>query len=157
MDPLDCRPRLITEMHRRFCRDENACEDAVDEAISRLLKIELKTENIFPLLYQISKNILFDRKKRRGVARRRIKILRHSLEGPPTPLESAVWTELESCLKLELLSFKDRERLAFELFCFDELSHKEIATKIGVSGTAAKTLICRMRRVLRGRLERFSA
>ena len=157
MDPLSCRSVLISEMTRRFCKNESIAEDAVDEAISRLLKIELKSENVFPILYQISKNVIFDRKKRSEVARRRSKILRNSTGRPLTPLQNSISNELENSLKHELESLNNQSRLAFEMFYLDGLSHREVALKIGITESYSKTLVFRARRILRNRLEKFAS
>lgn len=157
MNPMDCRPKLIREMKRRFRLNETIAEDAVDEAISRLFRVELKAENIFPLLYQITKNILLDRKKRLEVAQRNIKILRNSAVRPPTPLQNSMVTELENSLKQELLVLRERDRKIFELYYIDGLSHEEIALKIGVSVASSKGIAFRVRTVLRDRLKRFAS
>lgn len=157
MNPIDCRPKLISEMIRRYCRNESVVEDAVDEAISRLLRIELKSENVFPLLYQISKNILKDRKRGMLVVRRRMKILRNSVRRPATPLQNSMSLEFESSLKKELLSLRERERQAFELHYFDGLSYDEISLKMGISSANSKTIVWRARTALKDRLSRFSA
>ena len=144
-------------MTRRFCRNESVCEDAVDEAISRLLKIEVRTENVFPLLYQISKNILFDRKKRVLVARRKAKIIKNSAPRSTTPLQNSILAEFGVCLKGELLSMREMDRQIFESICVDGLSSKEVAFKLGLSDSNVKTRLFRVRRFLRSRLERFAS
>lgn len=157
MNPIDCRPKLISEMERRFRCSESVAEDAVDEAIARILKVELRRENIFPLLYQISKNVILDRQKRAEVAKRKIKIMTCSLRRPATPLQQSMSIELEKALAIELASLNDRERKAFELYYIDGLSHEEVALKIGASVGCQKTLAFRVRRILRDRLERFAS
>lgn len=148
---------MISEMRKRYHLSENVAEDAVDEAIARILQVELKAENIFPLLFQITKNILFDRRKRMEVARRNLKILRNSARRQPTPLQDLMTLELEKSLKQELLSLRERERKAFEMFYIDGLSYKEIGLQIGVSTGYAKYIAFRVRRILRNRLERFAS
>jgi RNA polymerase sigma factor (sigma-70 family) len=156
-DPMDCRSRLIVDMKRRFRLSRSVAEDAVDEAIAKVLRIELKTGNIFPLLFQITKNILLDRQKRMEVARRNLKILRNSAVRPPGPLQDLMTQELESSLKQELVSLRERDRKAFELFYIEGLSHRQVSLEIGVTMSYCKAIVFRVRRVLRGRLERFAS
>lgn len=157
MNLLDFRPKLIAEMARRFSCPRSTAEDAVDEGISRILRVELKAKNIFPLLYQICKNVMLDRKKRAEVARRNIVIITNSICRQTTPLQDSMSVELERSMKSELLSLRDRERMVFELFCIDGLSHEEVALKLGVSVATSKTIVCRVRKILRERLERFAS
>jgi RNA polymerase sigma-70 factor (ECF subfamily) len=157
MNPLDCRQKLINEMQRRYGCVQNVAEDVVDEAIYRVLKIELRVENVFPLLYQISKNLAMDTKKRSEVARRNGRIILNSVKQTETPLQETISSELEKSFREELLSLRERERKAFELFHLDGLSHEEIATKIGVTVASSKTMVFRAKQALKVRLKRFAS
>jgi RNA polymerase sigma factor (sigma-70 family) len=157
MNAIDLRPRLINAMKMRYCRNDAVVEDAVDEAITKSQAVEKRCENIFPLLYSITKNLLLDRAKKLKRICRKKKILKNSMKSPKTPLQESILMEFRKSFDLAVEAIEERDRKAFEMFYVDELSHRQIAEVLGLSEANTKTIVFRTKLKLRSQLVRHSA
>jgi RNA polymerase sigma-70 factor, ECF subfamily len=140
------RPRLL-RLALRILRNEALSEDAVDMAFGRALTAyeKDKPENVAAWLSAITKNVCFhilrDDKVRSGKSFEVERSMRPSTGSPHAK-------ELVAQVDAALLQLTDRQRLALELFHFQELDHQEVAEIMDIGPGAVRALVHRAKRRL---------
>ncbi len=138
----------------RSCRDREAAEDLLHEAFVRLI-VEVEAgrlpDNVRAWLYRVTANLVASRGRRATVARRWLA----SATGPEGvvhgPEPSVLDRERRDDLDLALGDLGADARTAL-LMAAEGFRGEEIATAIGRSALATRTLMCRARLQLRERL-----
>jgi len=138
----------------RSCRDREAAEDLLHEAFVRLI-VEVEAgrmpDNVRAWLYRVTANLVASRGRRATVARRWLASAaapEHVAHGPePSFLER----ERRDDLDVALGDLGADARTAL-LMAAEGFRGEEIATAIGRSAIATRTLMCRARLQLRERL-----
>ena len=137
----------------RACRDPETAEDLVQEALLRLM-VEIDAgrapDNGRAWLHRVIANLAVSLGRRATVGRKFAPAL-VSREEPATPEMIVLDVERRSDLAAALQGLPDRARTAL-LLAASGYSGVEIATAIGSSDCATRTLICRARLKLRDRL-----
>lgn len=136
-------------------RSAEIAEDVVQEAFLRLIRERNEGRapaNIRAWLYRVCANIAISKARRRGVAERYLPFLvrREVVEGPE---REYLRRDDQRHLAEALAGLSPEERTALVL-ASRGFSGAEIAAAIGRSPSATRTLMCRARVRLRGRLER---
>ena len=134
-------------------RDVPAAEDLMQEAFVRLL-VEVQAgrrpDDVGAWLHRVAQNLATSRGRRLAVAvRRNGEIL--PPESVPSPELLAVDAERHGSLKVALSALAPTDRRVLVLAAHGYPS-PEIARSIGRSAAATRTLLCRARTKLRGRL-----
>lgn len=137
----------------RSCRDPETAEDLVQEALLRLM-VEIDAgrapDNVRAWLHRVIGNLAVSLGRRAAVSRRFAGAL-VSHEEPATPEMIVLDVERRSDLAAALQGLPDRARTAL-LLAASGYSGVEIATAIGSTDCATRTLMCRARLQLRDRL-----
>jgi RNA polymerase sigma-70 factor, ECF subfamily len=135
------RPRLL-RLAIKILYNRTQAEDAVDMAFGRALSAfeKDKPDNISAWLSAITKNVCFhmirDDKLHAGHA---IEIERFKRPVPKSPYVK----EIIALVDAALLKLTDSQRLALELFHFQELDHQEVAEVMGIAPGAVRALVHR--------------
>jgi RNA polymerase sigma-70 factor (ECF subfamily) len=137
----------------RSCRDPETAEDLVQEALLRLM-VEIDAnrapDNARAWLYRVIANLAVSLGRRASVSRKFAPAL-VSHDQPATPEAIVIDVERRSDLAAALDGLPDRARTAL-LLAASGYSGAEIATAIGSTDCATRTLMCRARLKLRDRL-----
>lgn len=104
------------------------------------------TEKITAWLYQITRNIIVDHFRRQS---KPIIMLDIESDSEQRNLNDCV----SSCLKEMLLTLPDKYREAIELTEFNNLSQLQLAGKLGISYSGAKSRVQRARQMLKERMD----
>ena len=133
-----------------FTRDRPAAEDLVQEAFLRLLtELAAGRPPAHPRawLFRVAANLATSRARRQGVAARRASEL-VSRDVVPSPEDELLDREAALALRLRIEGLPQAARMALVLAAHG-FSGAEIATRIGRSEPATRSLICRHRGRLR--------
>jgi RNA polymerase sigma factor (sigma-70 family) len=140
----------------RTTRDHDTAEDAVAEAFARLLKEwrrGRRPEKVGGWLMRVTANVILSGRRRRAVADRWNGILRRrEASAAPDPAQELVIREARSELEATLSVLGPDARAAM-LLAARGFSCGEIATMIGRTYGATRTLLCRSRMRMREVLE----
>lgn len=146
---------------RKHIRDAYDAEDVLQDVFCKALgKLgDLRDpRKISPWLYRIARNAVADYHRRRKLEQRR-QVLGQANFGEPTPdlgLEEPPWSsyrnaeaELATCFSSLLNQLPDGYRSAFVLTALEGLSQKDLAVKLGLSLSGAKSRVQRARSKLK--------
>lgn len=137
----------------RSCRDPETAEDLVQEALLRLvLEIDAgrTPDNVRAWLHRVVANLAVSLSRRATVSRRFAgELVNH--DQPATPETIVLDDERRSDIAAALQGLPDRARTAL-LLAASGYSGVEIASAIGSTDCATRTLMCRARLKLRDRL-----
>lgn len=134
-------------------RDADAAQDLAHEAFIRLAR-EIEAgrapDDTAAWLHRVGRNLATSRGRHMQVARRHAETLSPPAE-PTSPSEVVITGELNEAVQRELarLSTSERHALVLAAYGFDG---GEIASSIGRTPGATRTLLCRARAKLRERL-----
>src|SRR6185312_2689862 len=134
--------------HRRAQGDD--VEDLAQEVYLRLLRVDAgenaRIANPEAYLYTVAVNLLRERsllRKRRGQDLNIYEVAEELFSSEPTPEEQASRVERERQLSKVIDSLSPKFRAAILMHYGHELSHQEIAEKLGVTTHAVKKNISR--------------
>ena len=160
--------RAVFRLAYRMTRNEQDAEDVVQEtflkAFKRLDQFEDKA-NFGSWIYRIAANCSYD--TLRGRARRESRLVRDQEDqrsedqmqqvptSEPSPERLVLSGELRSRVGAAMARLSDRERSAFVLRHFEQMSTREIATILGLDEGAAKHSVFRAVKKLRIALEQY--
>lgn len=139
---------------RRETREAEVAEDLAQEAFLRLQRELLRgrvPDNPRAWLFRVAANLAISRGRRLAVARRRLADTWPEAGWGESPESSAIRVERSAYLGGALADLAPEARLALTLAA-QGFSGREIATVLGRSETATRTLLCRARLRVRGRL-----
>jgi RNA polymerase sigma-70 factor (ECF subfamily) len=133
-------------------RDEDAAEDVFQDVFAkiheRLVQVEL-TEKLEPWLFQVTRRSIIDHFRRQSPARRP-KALPLDLEAErPSPKATA---ELAACLRPMVDELPHEDQEALRLSDEEGLPQRELADRLGLSLSGAKSRVQRARKRLKGML-----
>jgi len=145
--------RELLNFCTRMVKDHDAAADAVQESYARVLAIQQSNVPVTApraLLYQTARHVIVDQ-YRRGLLRSHEDL--HALEEaeyPPLPAHLQPEALLASAQAIEayvatIEALPPRCREAFILHVFDELSHAQIAERMGASVSMVEKHIARGR------------
>ena len=138
---------------RRFLGDEHEAEDLAQEAFLQvyrnayLFRADAKFKTWF---FRILTNLCLNRLKKK-----RPEYLDNLPMGTPTgddPARVFERRELRATVLRAVLKLPPRQRIAFILCCFEEMSYADAARCLGLSVKAVESLLVRARRTLRKEL-----
>jgi len=140
----------------RATRDAEIAADLVQDAFLRLvaeLRAGRQPRLVRPWLYRVLTNLIVSRGRHVSVVDRWRRSLRRSEESAPAPDRAAIADETRGDLERALGELEPDARLAI-LLAARGFSGPEIASQIGRSQAATRTLLCRARMQVRTILER---
>jgi RNA polymerase sigma-70 factor (ECF subfamily) len=145
------KPALRTA--RRFVGDEHEAEDMAQEAFLQVFRNahRFRSEASFKTwFFRILTNLCLNRVKKKQP---------EYFDDPPVeipagddPAREFERREQGEAILRAILKLPPRQRMAFILCCFEELSYAEAAQILGLSVKAVESLLVRARRTLRGEL-----
>jgi RNA polymerase sigma-70 factor (ECF subfamily) len=136
-------------------RSPEAAEDIAQEAFLRLLHEvgDRRTpDNVRAWLYRVTSNLVISRGRRQTVAGRWLTALARQEVSHESPERVTIGRESHEGLQTALASLPRDTRVAL-LMAAQGFSGQEIATAIGKSEAATRTMLCRARLQLRERLD----
>ncbi len=141
---------------RRFVGDEHEAEDLAQEAFLQVYRNahQFRSDAKFRTwFFRILTNLCLNRLKKK-----RPEYLDNLLVGTPTgddPARIFERREQRAAVFRAVLNLPPRQRIAFILCCFEELSYADAAQCLGLSVKAVESLLVRARRTLREELSPF--
>ncbi len=128
---------LIRFIRRAGVREDDAC-DLLQDAFLRLVTThdgQASIANPRAYLFTVSRNLVTDHARARAVGQRYIQAeARTDVVAPEPPPEAAIdYRRMVQKLEGALAGLSDRQREVFLLHKFEELSHTEIAVRLGIS------------------------
>lgn len=158
----ESRARLVSFVRGRL-EDPDEAEDVVHEVFVRALeRADTLTDDgrIEAWLYQITRNVLIDRHRSRTSAARALETFpgeaeTRTLGGASRTDESeadGARAELAACLRPLVADLPEDYRLAVSMSELDGEKQREVAERLGLSVSGAKSRVQRGRRLLRERL-----
>jgi len=147
----DAHAAAVYGMALRSTRDPELAADVTQEAFLRLM-VEIQhgrgPDNVGAWLYRASSNLIVSRARRAAVARRFApRLLRR--DTPDQPEDIALGNERQGHLESALATLSVSDRIAL-LMAAQGATGAEIATHLGRSPGATRTLLVRARKRLRG-------
>jgi RNA polymerase sigma-70 factor (ECF subfamily) len=139
---------------RRETREAEVAEDLAQEAFLRLQRELLRgnvPDNPRAWLYRVAANLAISRGRRMAVARRRLADTWPEAGWSESPESSAIRVERQAHLGGALRDLTPEARLGL-MMAAHGFSGREIATALGRSEVSTRTLLCRARLRVRGRL-----
>jgi RNA polymerase sigma-70 factor, ECF subfamily len=145
---MQAQKELVSFVYRRV-RDKSIAEDIVQDVFLKVYTRmdQLKdTEKLRSWMFQITRNEIADHYRNQGK-----EIIIDDLDWDDTskPLNDCV----TSCLQQMIATLPDKYREAFELSEIQNLSQIELAKKLSISYSGAKSRVQRARQMLRERME----
>lgn len=146
---------------RRADKSEDV-EDLAQEVYLRLLRVDAgessKIANPEAYLYTVAVNLLRERavlRKRRGRDLDILDVIDELFSPDPTPEEQAVRVEREARLSSVIKDLSPKFRAALVMHYGHDLSHQEIADRLGISVHAVKKNISRGLQACRHKMNKF--
>jgi len=138
----------------RLLGDWDAAQDASQETFVRLWERREQWSgegSVRALLYQIARNLALDERKRDDT-HARLQRLADQPRSMPSPADEFTDTEVLAAFREAVDELPERRREVFLLARFDELTHRQIATVMGISAQTVANQLSAALAELRQRL-----
>lgn len=153
-------PRLLA-LCMRYAPDRSAAEDLMQDAFIKIFKVIRKFRwerqgSLYSWMSRVTLNLCFDSIKKR----RRIAALLADAEGFERVPDEPPDYEAASAIPPERLRAMVEElpegyRTVFKLHCLEGLSHKEIASLLGIKENSASSNLARARMILSRKIKEY--
>jgi RNA polymerase sigma-70 factor (ECF subfamily) len=153
----DAFEREIHAFALHATRDPEAAADVTQEAFLRLMREvseRERPENVRAWLYRVATNLVVNRARRATVADRWRRIVAGPERVVDSPERSLLDRERDATVRAALAEMSKDARTGL-LLAANGFSGREIADALGRTELATRSLLCRARTQLRGRLEGF--
>jgi RNA polymerase sigma-70 factor (ECF subfamily) len=148
---------------RRYARDTAEAEDMMQDSFVKIFRIIgrfqwMRPGSLYSWMARVALNLAFDSaRKRKRIARDLVDV--DTLKGevadePDYEQTASVPAEVIHRMIAEL---PDGYRTVFELYCFEELSHKEIADLLGIKEKSSSASLARARGILARSIKQYLA
>lgn len=152
------RDRMVAHA-RRYVRDPSRAEEMAQDVFVRVYTTR-RYEPDRPFrawIYRVATNVCLNELRRGEHAVTRTDVDAEALRAPGGPEAELMGRELTRRLERRLSALPDKQRAAFVLARFEGLTHDEIATALGTSVSATKSLIHRALEALRAEVRADTA
>jgi len=153
-------PRILA-LCMRYAPDRGTAEDMMHDAFIKIFRVIRKFRweregSLYSWMSRVTLNLCFDSMKKR----RRIAALLADAEGLERISEEPPDYEEASAVPAERLRAMVEElpegyRTVFKLYCVEGLSHKEIATLLGIKENSASSNLARARAILSRKVKEY--
>ena len=154
-------PRLLA-LCMRYAQDPSSAQDLMQDAFVKIFRVIRKFRweregSLYSWMARVTLNLCFDSMKKR---RRMAALFREGSEleripdDPPDYAEAAA-IPAES-LQAMVEDLPEGYRTVFKLHCLDGLSHKEIASLLGIKENSASSNLARARMILAKRIKEYN-
>ena len=151
----------ILSLCRRYSVDAAEAEDLMQDSFVKIFRVIgrfrwTRPGSLYSWMARVALNLAFDSaRKRKRLARELVDV--DTLKGevadePGYEQTLAVPVEVIHRMIAEL---PEGYRTVFELYCFEELSHKEIAALLGIKERSSSSSLARARGLLAGAIRRY--
>ena len=150
-------PRLLA-LCLRYTRDRSEADDLLQDAFIRIFdrmgRYRWQGEgSLYSWMARLTLNLFFDKARRR-------RLMRETDIGPleGTLLEPDYQETLQvppERLQAMISGLPDRYRTVFQLYCIDNLSHKEIASLLGIQERTSSADLARARALLVKQIKQY--
>ena len=153
-------PRLLA-LCMRYATDRSAAEDLMQDAFIKIFKVIRKFRwqrpgSLYSWMSRVTLNLCFDSMKKR----RRLAALLAEAEGleripeEPPDYDEAAAIPAER-LRAMVEELPEGYRTVFKLHCLEGLSHKEIASLLGIKENSASSNLARARVILSNKVKAY--
>lgn len=153
-------PRLLA-LCMRYTQDRSAAEDLMHDAFIKIFRVIRKFKwerqgSLYSWMSRVTLNLCFDSMKKR----KRLAALLTEAEGleripdEPPDYDRAVSIPADR-LRAMVEELPEGYRTVFKLYCIDGLSHKEIASLLGIKENSASSNLARARVILSKRIKEY--
>ena len=153
-------PRILA-LCMRYAPDRSAAEDLMHDAFIKIFRVIRKFRweregSLYSWMSRVTLNLCFDSMKKR----RRIAALLSDAEGleripeEPPDYDEAAAVPAER-LRAMVEELPEGYRTVFKLFCIEGLSHKEIASLLGIKENSSSSNLARARTMLSKRIKEY--
>lgn len=138
---------------QRMVGDKDNAKDVVQEAYSRMLRVNQDINNERAYLYKLSRNIVIDQARKHKITAQTVyEEEQHAIPQEQQPDELAYKTNQHEVLMEIVLSLPAKNQQAFILHVIDGFSRKEISIKMGISIAAVEKHIIRASEKIKDKL-----
>ena len=146
-------PRVLS-LCRRYARDASEAEDLLQDAYVKIFRIIgrfrwTRPGSLYSWMARVALNLAFDSaKKRRRLAAQLDDVDTLAGEFPDEPGYGETLRVPANVLQGMIAALPEGYRTVFELYCIEELSHKEIAALLGIKEKSSSASLARARAIL---------
>ena len=154
--------RLLS-LCRRYAVDAADAEDLMQDAFVKIFRVIgrfrwTRPGSLYSWMARVALNLAFDSARaRKRIARELVDA--DALKGEPVDepdYEQAASVPAETIRRM-IADLPDGYRTVFELYCFEELSHKEIADLLGIKEKSSSASLARARGILARSIKQYLA
>jgi RNA polymerase sigma-70 factor (ECF subfamily) len=153
-------PRLLA-LCRRYASDTAEAEDLMQDAFVKIFRVVgrfrwTRPGSLYSWLARVALNLAFDStRKRRRLAREIVDIeTLAEIPGDEPGYEEVAAVPLE-VIQAMIAALPEGFRTVFNLYCIDELSHKEIAALLGIKENSSAATLAKARARLARSIRQF--
>ena len=144
----------ILSLCRRYSVDAAEAEDLMQDAFVKIFRVIgrfrwTRPGSLYSWMARVALNLAFDSaRKRKRIARDLVDVEALKCEPVDEPdYEQTAAVPAEAIHRM-IAALPDGYRTVFELYCFEELSHKEIAALLGIKEKSSSASLARARGIL---------
>lgn len=136
---------------RRYAQDKADAEDLMQDAFVKIFRVIgrfrwTRPGSLYSWMARVALNLAFDSARRRKrLARELVDVDTLKGEVADEPDYEQTLSVPSDVLKQMIAALPDGYRTVFELYCFEELSHKEIADLLGIKEKSSSASLARAR------------
>ena len=153
-------PRLLS-LCRRYAANPADAEDMMQDAFVKIFRVIGRFRwthpgSLYSWMARVALNLAFDSTKRRRRLARQfldVDVLDESIQEEPE--YSEVTTVPPEVLRSMIEALPEGYRTVFRLYCIDGLSHKEIASLLGIKEKSSSASLSRARALLAAEIMRY--
>ena len=146
-------PRLLA-LCMRYAQDRSSAQDLMQDAFVKIFRVIgrfrwTRPGSLYSWMARVALNLAFDSaRKRKRIARDLVDVEALKCEPVDEPdYEQTAAVPAEAIHRM-IAALPDGYRTVFELYCFEEFSHKEIAALLGIKEKSSSASLARARGIL---------
>ena len=151
----------ILSLCRRYSVDAAEAEDLMQDAFVKIFRVIgrfrwTRPGSLYSWMARVALNLAFDSaRKRKQLARELVDVEMLKDEAAEEPgYEQTLAVPAEAIHRM-IAALPEGYRTVFELYCFEELSHKEIAALLGIKEKSSSSSLARARGLLAGAIRKY--
>lgn len=152
--------RLLS-LCRRYVPDEADAEDLMQDAFVKIFRVIgrfrwTRPGSLYSWMARVALNLAFDSiRKRKRLARQLADVEALSDELADEPGYEQTLSVPVEVIQEMIAALPEGYRTVFNLYCFDELSHKEIAALLGIKEKSSSSSLARARSILSRNIQQY--
>lgn len=153
-------PRLLA-LCRRYSVDAAEAEDLMQDSFVKIFRVIgrfrwTRPGSLYSWMARVALNLAFDSaRKRKRIARELVDVDTLKGEVADEPDYEQTLSVPADVIKQMIAELPEGYRTVFELYCFEELSHREIAALLGIKEKSSSSNLARARALLAGAIRKY--